>query len=379
MQKVHIIYYKVVKRLKVLILSSSTGGGHNAAALALKAQLESMQISTTLLDILKFAHSKTAHIIYNLYSDTTVKTPALFGLLYKAGRLISTSKFKSIIYGANMLYTKKLTAYLIKENIDTVICTHLFSAQAITYITRHTHLSLKTYAVATDYTCIPFWEDCEMDTFFIPHQDLLKEFIDHGVKASTLVPIGIPVHPDFLIPLSKEEAKTKLNLNSTKPLITIMCGSMGFGNIKPLIYLLTQKIKNANFFIVCGHNDDLYKELSNLGEHIHVEKFIDYSPLLIKASDILLSKPGGLTSTEAVIAGTPLIHLAPIPGCETRNKAFFNEHLISLDGDTPDKALTACTRLLTDKVFLNQMYTAQKLTLNHHATANICNYIVAHT
>lgn len=379
MQKVHIIYYKVVKRLKVLILSGSTGGGHNAAALALKAQLESIQIPTTFLDILKFAHPKTSHVVSRLYSDTTVKTPALFGLLYKAGGLISTPKFKSIIYGANMLYTKNLTQYLLSEKIDTVICTHLFSAQAITYITRHTDLPIKTYAVATDYTCIPFWEDCEMDAFFIPHQDLLKEFIDHGVKASTLVPIGIPVHPNFLIPLSKEEAKAKLNLNPTKPLITIMCGAMGFGNIKPLIQLLTKKITHVDFFIVCGHNDALYKDLSNLGAHIHVEHFIDYSPLLIKASDILLSKPGGLTSTETVIAGTPLIHLAPIPGCETYNKIFFNEHLLSLDGATPDKALTACTRLLTDKVFLNQMHQAQKLTLNHHATSDICNYIVTHT
>lgn len=365
--------------MKVLILSSSTGGGHNAAALALKAQLDFMQIPTLFLDILKFAPADTSSVISKLYSKTTVKTPALFGLLYKAGGLISTPKFKSIIYGANTLYTKKLITYLIEEKIDTVICTHLFSAQAITYITHHTDLPIKTYAVATDYTCIPFWEDCEMDAFFIPHEELLQEFKNHGVKACTLVPIGIPVHPDFLKPSSQQAAKANLELDPHKPLISIMCGSMGFGPIKPLIIHLTKNLKNVNFFIVCGHNDQLYTELNHLGNHIYVKKFIDYSPLLMKASDILLTKPGGLTSTEAVVSLTPLVHLTPIPGCETCNKAFFTKHLLSLDGDTPDKALTACKRLLEDPAFLNQMLKAQARTLNHKATSDICDYILMHS
>ncbi|MBU3810540.1 MAG: galactosyldiacylglycerol synthase [Candidatus Niameybacter stercoravium] len=365
--------------MKALILSCSTGGGHNAAALALKAHLESIHVDTTLLDILKFASDDTSSTISKLYSHTTVKTPALFGFLYKAGGLISTPKFKSIIYGANTLYTKKLATYLATEKIDTVICTHLFSAQAITYITRHTNLPIKTYAVATDYTCIPFWEDCEMDAFFIPHQELLSEFQEHGVKASTLVPIGIPVHSDFLKPLSKELAKATLDLDPHKPLISIMCGSMGFGHIKPLVRHLTKQLKNVNFFIVCGHNDQLYYELMNLGENIYVQKFIDYSPLLMKASDILLTKPGGLTSTEAVISLTPLVHLAPIPGCETCNKAFFTKHHLSLDGDTPNKALIACKRLLEDSTFLNQMLIAQACTLNHKATSDICDYILMHS
>ncbi len=365
--------------MKVLILSSSTGGGHNAAALALKAQLDFMQIPTLFLDILKFAPANTSSVISKLYSKTTVKTPALFGLLYKAGGLISTPKFKSIIYGANTLYTKKLITYLIQEKIDTVICTHLFSAQAITYITHHTDLPIKTYAVATDYTCIPFWEDCEMDAFFIPHEELLQEFKNHGIKACTLVPIGIPVHPDFLKPRSQQAAKANLGLDPHKPLISIMCGSMGFGPIKPLIIHLTKNLKDVNFFIVCGHNDQLYTELNHLGNHIYVKKFIDYSPLLMKASDILLTKPGGLTSTEAVVSLTPLVHLTPIPGCETCNKTFFTKHLLSLDGDTPDKALTACKRLLEDPAFLNQMLKAQARTLNHKATSDICDYILMHS
>ena len=106
---------------------------------------------------------------------------------------------KSIVYAFNRKYALKLGQYIEENHFDAIVMPHLFPAEAITYLKKKRNLSVRTYAVATDYTCIPFWEETQPDYFFIPHRELSREFIRSGIPREKLVPLGIPVQRTFLV------------------------------------------------------------------------------------------------------------------------------------------------------------------------------------
>ena len=120
----------------------------------------------------------------------TTRVPSVFGLLYKAGRAISTPKHKSPVYWANRLYRDKLYEHLISRSFDAVVTSHLFPAEVLTSLKRENRLPVKTLAIATDYTCIPFWEETECDYYILPHKDLVEEFRKKQMPKEKLYPLG---------------------------------------------------------------------------------------------------------------------------------------------------------------------------------------------
>lgn len=117
--------------------------------------------------------------------------PKMFGAIYKAGEAVDRVRFRSPVYYANTLYAKKLAAYILEEKFDAVVCTHLFAMEALTYIKKRGLLTVPSYGVLTDYTCIPFFEETDVDEYFIPHADLADELCAKGMKKERLIPTGI--------------------------------------------------------------------------------------------------------------------------------------------------------------------------------------------
>ena len=143
--------------MKALILSASTGGGHNAAGRAVLEALRARKIEARMRDALLFSGKKSSRLVCNTYSKITTKAPALFGMVYRAGNFISTNKFKSVLYYANMPAAHRLAAYIEKNGFDTVLMPHLFPAETLTAARKNLGLCVKSYAIATGYNCIPFW------------------------------------------------------------------------------------------------------------------------------------------------------------------------------------------------------------------------------
>ena len=319
--------------MKFLILSCKTGGGHDAAANALKLQFEKMGHEAIVFDYLTLAGEKVAKRVANSYVNLVKIMPNAFGQLYKIGMYVSKHTKESPIYKANKKMAKYLTPYLKEHHYDAILMTHLFPAETLTYMQRQGVKLPPFIGVATDYTCTPFWEETNCDFYIIPHELLMNDFTSRGIPVEKLYPIGIPFSPKLLNRISKEEARNELNLQQTKKIILLLGGSMGAGKLVKLVKKFNHRKDKQDYQIVviCGNNKRIYFKLTKFygqDKSFLILSHTDKMDLYLKACDMIYTKPGGLSSTEAAAARLPLIHTFPIPGCETENKNFFNHTLI---------------------------------------------------
>ena len=280
---------------------------------------------------------------------------------------------------ANALYADKLCNYITENGYDTVVMPHLFPAEAMTWLLRQHKLDVQTYFIATDYTCIPFTEETKVDYYFIPHEELATEFIKRGIPAEKLVPTGIPVSERFLKLPEKREARGQLGIPVDKSCILMMTGSMGYGRVESMTAKLVEQIgEDTHLYILGGTNEGLKKTLRDTyadTERVHVLDFTPEAHLYMAAADILFTKPGGLTSTEAVAAKVALVHTKPIPGCEDRNVAFFTQHGMSVSGDTEDAVIQKGLKLLRDPEAQAEMRKCQEKYGKPYAADAVCEFI----
>ncbi len=365
--------------MKVLILSCNTGQGHNSAGRAVEEELMRRGIPCEMRDALSFAKGKASRTISGAYVGVATKAPSLFGGIYKLGGVISSRRRKSPVYYANTRYAAPLNAYIEENGFTCVVTPHLFPAEALTYLRRRGRLPVPCYAVATDYTCIPFWEETELDGYFIPHKDLAQEFINKGIRKESLIPTGLPVSGRYNVDVGKTQARKQLGLPESAAIFLMMTGSMGFGDISAFtLSLLLICPKNSRIVILTGNNDGLRARIDRdfAGEkRVSTVPFTKEVPLYMEACDVLLSKPGGLTSTEAAVKNVSLVHTRPIPGCETKNAMFFSSRGLSLFEEEPEAAAAAAVRLIREEPLREQMRKAQQETVPPFAAKNIVDYL----
>lgn len=367
--------------MKVLILSTGTGEGHNSAAKAVKEQFDNHGICATLADALDFASGHAARYGRNLYIWSTVRARKVFAGAYKAGCAITSSRHKSPVYYANALYADRLYRYITENAYDTIVMPHLFPAEAVTYMRRKHHLQIASYFIATDYTCIPFTEETEMDYFFIPHEDLLEEFVSRGIPRQKLVPLGIPVSEKYMDMPSRQQCREKLGIKADQKCILVMTGSMGFGRVESLVARLTEGTgEDTLLYVMGGTNEKLKSSLREAYacvDRVRVLDFTERAQEYMAAADVLFTKPGGLTSTEAVAAGIPLVHTNPIPGCEDRNAAFFAARGMSLADKDEREIVRKGLDLLADESAREQMRLCQRQYGKPDAARKIYAFIVS--
>lgn len=350
--------------MRILILSCNTGEGHNAAAKAMKQRIEYEGHDAEILDFMLLKSKRASDIVSNVYINTAKYTPRLFGAAYRLGLAISSDRRKSPIYWSNHFMGKYLKDYLAKDPFDAIIVTHLYPAEALTYLKRRGELTQKVLAVATDYTCIPFWEELDCDWYISPHKDLIPEYIERGLPPDRIYPCGIPVAMQFSRPGDPREARRRLGLDENRSMYLIMGGSMGFGKMQAFAYeLCRRKRKDDQVVIICGNNRRLYRFLSRelaSQPHVKVVAFVDNVWDYMDACDVLYTKPGGLTSTEALVKNVPFIHTAPIPGCETRNMRFFGKNGLSLSSKGMFSQIEQGKRLMESKEAQESMRCQQR-------------------
>ncbi len=365
--------------MKPLILSNNTGGGHNSAAKAIREQLMLAGYECRIMDGLAFASENVSKFICKTYERITINAPAVFGAFYKASAKTSNPKMRSISYMANTAYAYKLYKYLRDNEIDTVITSHIFAAECLTHIRKHYDLCFKFYLVVTDYDRLPFAEETSCDAIFIPHEALIPEYTARGIKEDRLLASGIPTASKFSIKIPQEEARKVLNLAQEVPQILIMTGSMGNGNAGEMIKLLRNRSADSCITVMGGNNERLKSDLRARfagDRNVRILDFTSNAELYMDACDVLLTKPGGLTSTEAAVKNIPLVHTDPIPGCESGNLQFFTNFGLSVTGkdrsETADKAIA----LLMNREMRERMKEAQRLNINPHAAADIVRYVI---
>lgn len=352
--------------MKILIISCSTGGGHNACAKYILEELKDNNIEAEFKDFYDIVNKKAKKLSEKLYLSTLNGNGKIFKVVYKLGELYSKTKLKSPVYLVNKLYKKNLYNYIIQNKIDLVITTHIFPALTLTAIKKVPFL-----LVATDYTACPFMEEANPN-YYVIQNGIEKDFINKGIDEKKLLKTGIPVSSNFI----KNAKNIRYNLNIDKEkTILIMLGSMGFGNINTIVNNLLE-IDNTKIIIVTGSNKELYNKLKKIkNKKLITLGYVHNMNDLIYSSDIVVSKPGGLSSTEIASINKPLIHAFAIPGIETINTNFFYNHKMSIKCDNENEIIQNIIKLLNDNKLQKEMIKSQSKIINKNSASDLVKFI----
>lgn len=364
--------------METLILSCGTGGGHNSAARAILEEVQRRGDKAVLLNPYTLYSIKLAQTIDTSYISMVQKRPRLFGAMYRAGQLYRSLPVRSPVYHVNRWMVPIMEEYLRQNHFDIVITTHLYPAEIMTNLQDRGAAVPKTIFVSTDYVCIPFTEETECDAYVIPAKDLVPDYVRRGIPAEKLYPLGIPTKAAFAGGETKAEARRRLHLDPDKRYALVAGGSMGGGTIRQTIRALMETLSGSPdtvLILVCGNNRNLYEELApHARDNILVVGHTDDMAGYLRASDLFVTKPGGLSSTEAAVCGIPILHTAGIPGCETYNADYFSAHGMSVACQDPQEAAARAAALLADPEQCAEMVRRQHERFDGGAAGRICDF-----
>ncbi len=365
--------------MRILLLSCSTGEGHNGAARALANALQARGAEAELFDALTLQSEGTRRRVASAYNNLIRYAPPVFGAVYQIGAFYERTKLPSPVYAANKCYAVTLANYVRTGGYDAVICTHLFPMMAMTAAKRKCGLNTPTYGVITDYTIIPFFSNTDLDGYFVPTETVAEELTKRNIAKNKITVTGIPVDEKFET-CDKAAAREALGLQGKEKIVVVLSGGAGCGSY---LRSLGKKMISAlgtghHIFLFTGKNQSLYQSLSAAfadASAITVVPFTSDIHLYVQAADVVLTKPGGLSATEVATCGKPLVLVREIPGCETKNRKYFTENGLAVYANTQDKMVVQTARFLSDSTAGDAMCARQKRFLPSHPAADILTYI----
>lgn len=310
--------------MKVLLMSVKAGYGHHSTAKAIEEYFEERGHSCRMLDIFSYISERLGNTINDGYLLSTKYLSKTYGKVYdKLSKEDEHYDRLSVTSMVSNLITKRLIGYVTDFKPDVIIGTHSFAGVVMT-ILREKHITeCPLIGIVTDFTVHPFWESTELDKYVIPDSLLTYQMNKKGIPTEKLLPIGIPVKKVFSSKLPKEEARSLLGISDKKTLL-VMMGSMGYGNIKDALAEIDNFSSDFQLLIICGTNEKLrgFVDGKTWKKTVRSYGFVNNVDIFMDASDIILTKPGGLTTSEAFAKGLPIIAMNPIPGQEDKNMAF---------------------------------------------------------
>ncbi len=351
--------------MKVLILSCNTGGGHNSCGRYIKEELDSNNIECDFKNYFEIVNLSKKDYSEKIYLKTLGKNGGIFKYAYKFADVYNKTKIISPVYLINKIQSHRLYNYIKQNHYDLILCPHLFPAMALTAINKRHKVNF--IFVDTDYEYQPFTDETKADYYVIP-KGLEERFVERGIEKEKLLSFGIPVSSNYINNAKKVR-------NTDKKNVLIMLGSMGFGNIEEVLEDLLC-INNVCFTVVCGNNKKLYEKLQKYNsQDFKVIGFSNKINDLIKSSDIVISKPGGLSSTEIASFRKAIIHAFPIPGVETSNTIFFNTHNMSFVANKKEEIIEYVNILSNDDGIYNKMIENQKKYISKNSAKDLVDFI----
>ena len=362
--------------MKILILSSNNGGGHNSAAKALLEEAKERNIDCVMVDAMIFFSPKRSEWMERIHIGAALHAPYLFNMANRmAMRLEQKIKHKGRVQKRAAEYLKQ---FVLDNEFDTVIATQVFSAILLTDIKVKIPQNVTACFIATDYCYIPFTAMTNLDVYFLPHKDLIPEY--YRQKGERLyLPFGIPVSKQFVRGNSDKDVRTKLKIDPKRKMILVLSGSMGYGDTRAICCRLLEELADfADVYVICGRNKHLFRQLTELStayKSLHVIEYENCVGDYVDASDVVLSKPGGLSATEVAVKGKPLIFTKPIPGWEEENIRIFTNRGMALAAKTPRELAQLARGFLIDDYICIQMQQQQRRHVNGFAGRDILDFV----
>lgn len=361
---------------KVLVLSASSGAGHVRAAQALEKAFLMTGAAKEVrhVDSLDFANPVVRNIYSKGYIDMVNRAPTVLGILYDSADKPWKDEKQRLAF--DRLNTLPLVKMLREYEPDLVICTHFLPAEIISYLLCKKKIKTRHAIVVTDFDMHAMWLCRHFDDYFVAIDETKEHLKRLGVSEERVTVSGIPVDPDFAINKDRQEMRAKYGLHPEFPVILLSAGGFGVGPVEELLSSLDELRHPAQVVALCGRNPELKARLEQLSSSpdrksnvlIKPVGFTDQMDEYMAASDILLGKPGGLTTSEAIAKGLAIVVVNPIPGQEERNSDHLLEEGIAIRCNNLPTLAYKIDRLLDNPRRLASMK-ASALALSHADSA----------
>lgn len=371
---------------KILIFYASYGGGHLSAANSLKQYIDEnyKDFNTKLVDCMLYVNKPINKITTSAYKEMAKKFPWAWGEVYNHSQKGPLAKISST---SNNILARKLLKLLDDYEPDIVISTHPFSSQMISYLKKKNLTHCKLATVMTDFSPHDQWlvgKDY-VDYYFVSNNNLRNYLINFGIPEEKVFATGIPLSNRFLMHYNKTDINNSFGLNHNKKTILFFGGGeFGLGREKT-IKILKSFIKNSvnhQIVAIAGRNEKMKSEFDKLVESEKAEnivKVLPYTthvPELMSISDLVVTKPGGLTTTESLASGLPMVIINPIPGQEEENAEFLVKSGVAIWIKNNDDYDAIISDLLSSTDKLRQMKINTKLLAKKNSTKDICKIIL---
>lgn len=367
--------------MKALIFTITAGEGHNVTAAAIKDELTARGAECVTMDMYgatnRLVHLLSAHG----YLFVTRRLNRLHGFVY--GRL---EKRKSNAYKPSFTrffykgIAKKAKKLIDDIAPDVIVSTHTYASMILDIAKQKYGLTVKTVAIETDFTMHPCSEEAlRADRLVVACEAIVPEAERKGFGGEQILPIGIPIRPRFALSHTREEAATAFGLDPHKPTLLLAGGSMGHGALFRTLKRLDRADGELQIAVICGNNKRLKKKIDGVTWKKQVLNlgFTDRVDLLMDAADLLVSKPGGLTSSEALAKRLPLLISDRIHGQETRNATLLTSRgaaFLPRKGESP---ADAAIRILFSPDDLEKARRCADPLRKPTSTASLCDALFA--
>ncbi len=370
---------------KIIIFYASYGGGHLSAAKSIETYFKNnyQNIDIKLIDCMKYINKTIEKISTAAYREMAKKVPWAWGKIYSDSQKGPLAHISS---RANAIMAVKLLKLLKQENPDLIISTHPFGSQMCGYLKRKGKINSEIATILTDFKSHDQWlvENNYINYFFVSNNNMKYELMNRNIPEQKIFVTGIPVSEKFLKNYNKKEILNQLNFSENKKTILFFAGGeFGLGKSKTLEIFekLVSNFENIQIIAISGKNETMKNNFIKItneykrNNSVTILEFTDKVAQFMSISTLVITKPGGLTSTEALTSNLPMLIINPIPGQEEENAEFLEENKVAIWLKKDDDINSILNILLNDKNILKTMKDNTRLISRPNSTKNICEIL----
>lgn len=364
----------------IVLMYISDISGHRSAAIAIEKAIRLLSPKTNILSINSFNYTNpvSEKIVNHLYMGIITRAPKIWNYLYDNPRIIK--RINKMRESVNRVNAPKIKKLFDEFRPDAVLCTQAFPCGLVANFKKTYGSNIKLVACLTDYVPHSYWLYDEVDYYITPSEEVTERLISKGIPPDKIRTFGIPFEPAFNENINKEEVFRKLNFKSGVSTVLIMGGGQGLGPINTVVRSLETVKCDLQEIVVAGINKKLYNALNrkirNYKKKIVLFGYTDTIRELMGISDIIITKPGGITTAEALAKHLPMIIVKPIPGQEINNTLYLTQKQAALKVDNPEKVSPVIEELLNNPDKLMAMQMAAKQMSKPNASMDIAGLLL---
>ena len=318
---------------KVLILSAAVGAGHLRAAEAIEKAFKekSAEFEIKNIDVLNYTNPLFRRLYGKAYLDMVGAMPEVLGWMYDT--LDKPWQNERRRLALDRLNTQPLIKFLKSYQPDIAVCTHFLPAEIISWLKAKGKINFPQGIVVTDFDVHAMWLCHHFEQYFVALDETREHLEKLGIPPDKITVSGIPIDPIFGETKDVFEMREKFGLAKDVLTILVSAGGFGVGNVEYLLHALSEMKTPAQILAICGRNEELKTKLEKLAAKELNNERVTFKPIgftremdeYMSASDLIVGKPGGLTTSEALAKNLIFVVVNPIPGQEERNSDHFLE------------------------------------------------------